>query len=70
VSLLEAIAAFESRLGRTLRVEYSERNRVGDHICYISDMRRLEADYPGWRQEYTLERTLDEIVAAVTAPAA
>ena len=70
VSLLEAIAAFESRLGRRLRVEYSERNRVGDHICYISDLRRLEADYPGWRQEYTLERTLDEIVAAITAPAA
>jgi CDP-paratose 2-epimerase len=65
VSMIEAIAAFEARLGRRLRVEYSDHNRVGDHICYISDLRRIESDYPGWRQEYTLERTLDEIAAAV-----
>jgi CDP-paratose 2-epimerase len=69
VSLLEAIAAFELRLERKLPVEYSDRNRVGDHICYISDLRRIEADYPGWRQEYTLERTLDEIAAAVRSSA-
>lgn len=70
VSMLEAIAAFESRLGRRLQVEYSDQNRVGDHICYISDLRRIEADYPGWRQEYTLEQTLDEIAAAVRTSAA
>jgi CDP-paratose 2-epimerase len=70
VSVLEAIRAFEARLGRRLAVEYTDQNRVGDHICYISDLRRIEADYPGWRQEYTLERTLDEIAAAARAHAA
>ena len=70
VSMREAIAAFEVRLGCRLRVEYSDQNRVGDHICYISDLRRIESDYPGWRQEYTLERTLDEIAAAVRATVA
>jgi CDP-paratose 2-epimerase len=70
VSMLEAIAGFESRLGRRLPVEYSDQNRVGDHICYISDLRRIEADYPAWRQEYTLAQTMDEIAAAVRTSAA
>jgi CDP-paratose 2-epimerase len=34
---------------------------VGDHICYISDLRRIEADYPEWRQEYTLDRIFAEL---------
>jgi CDP-paratose 2-epimerase len=38
-----------------------DQNRMGDHICYISDLRRIHADYPEWRQEYTLDRTFAEI---------
>lgn len=48
VSILEAIAQFEDLMDRKLQVEYMETNRVGDHICYISDLRRLKADYPQW----------------------
>ena len=70
VSMLEAIAGFELRLDRKLNVEYLDQNRIGDHICYISDLRRIEADYPSWRQEYTLDRTLDEIAASVRSGAA
>jgi CDP-paratose 2-epimerase len=67
VSMLEAIARFEELIGRPLTVEYVEQNRVGDHICYISDLRRLKADYPSWERT----RSLDDIVRELTAaPAA
>ena len=55
VSILEAIARFEEFMGKKLQVEYVERNRVGDHICYISDLRRLKADYPQWEITRSLE---------------
>jgi CDP-paratose 2-epimerase len=61
VSMREAIARFEALIGKPLSVEYVEQNRVGDHICYISDLRRIHVDYPEWRQEYTLERTFEEL---------
>src|SRR3954454_6076249 len=41
ISVLEAIAKFEDIFGRNLPVEYVDQNRAGDHICYISDLRRL-----------------------------
>ena len=57
ISVNEAIVRFEQLTGETLCVEYSETNRIGDHICYISDLRRIYNDYPGWR----ISRTLDDI---------
>ena len=59
VSVMEAIAAFEGALGRRLKTEYVEQARRGDHICYISDLRRFKHDYPEW----TVTRSLDEIIA-------
>ncbi len=59
VSILEAIGRLEVLLDNRLQVEYVDTPRRGDHICYISDLRRLEADYPGWR----VTRPLDEIFA-------
>jgi CDP-paratose 2-epimerase len=48
VSMLEAISRFEELFGRSLEWEYMEQPRRGDHICYISDLRRFRADYPSW----------------------
>jgi CDP-paratose 2-epimerase len=63
VSILEAIARFEELMGKKLRVEYIDQHRVGDHICYISDLRRLKRDYPGW----DLTRSLDDILSELAA---
>ncbi len=63
VSMMEAIARFEGLIGKKLKVEYLEQNRVGDHICYISDLSRIHADYPNWRQQYTIERVFEELSA-------
>ena len=43
---------------------YVEQNRVGDHICYYSDLRKMQAHYPGWQLTKSLEATIAEIVEA------
>src|SRR5208337_4027344 len=48
ISVQEAIVHFEELIGMKLKTEYIEKNRLGDHICYISDLRRIQTDYPEW----------------------
>lgn len=62
VSILEAITRVEKLTGRRMSWRYAERNRVGDHICYISDLRKLQAHFPGWRITRPLDGLLAEMV--------
>jgi len=45
ISIKEAIARMEDLTGKRLQAEYVESSRMGDHICYISDLRWLQRDY-------------------------
>jgi CDP-paratose 2-epimerase len=63
VSMLEAIARFEALFGTSLAVEHVAEARRGDHICYISDLRRFQTDYPQWR----ISRSIDDIFAELAA---
>ena len=58
-SVLECFALVEELSGVRPQWDYSETNRRGDHICYISDLRKLKRDFPGWG----LTRFLRDIVA-------
>jgi CDP-paratose 2-epimerase len=60
-SMIEAIALCEEIAGRKLTWTYSETNRIGDHIWYVSDTRRFQAHYPAWRQRYDLRALLVDI---------
>jgi len=60
-SVLEAIDALEELLGRKLNAEYVDENRRGDHICYISDLGRFRADYPGWELSISLEEIYEQL---------
>jgi CDP-paratose 2-epimerase len=62
-SMIEAITLCEEIAGKELGWTYTERNRIGDHIWYISDIRKFRSHYPGWRQEYDLRALLDDIYA-------
>ncbi len=64
VSILEAIDRLERMTGRKLNWVYHDQNRMGDHICYISDLRKLRAHYPNWTITRSLDSTLEEIVEA------
>ena len=71
VSMLEAITRFEELFERRLEREYVEEPRRGDHICYISDLRRFRSDYPEWELTIPLdeifESFLDRAPAAASA---
>ncbi len=60
-SMLEAIAICEEIAGKQLNWTYTDTNRIGDHIWYVSDTRKFKAHYPEWRQEYNLRQLLDDI---------
>jgi CDP-paratose 2-epimerase len=61
LSILETVDALQS-MGYPLTYEYKDESRKGDHICYISDLSKLNSHFPGWKLEYDLPRILDEIV--------
>lgn len=67
ISMIEAINEIERRTGRTLEREYVDEARIGDHICYISDMSKFCAHYPDWAIEHPLESVLDEMVEVMSA---
>ncbi|MBL1173940.1 NAD-dependent epimerase/dehydratase family protein [Pantanalinema sp. GBBB05] len=66
-SMLEAIAVCEELAGRKLQYTYAEDNRSGDHIWYISDVRKFQAHYPDWQYQYDLQTILKDIYLAQTA---
>jgi CDP-paratose 2-epimerase len=63
-SMLEAISICEELTGKKLNSEYVDDNRSGDHIWYISDVRKFQAHYPKWKYKYELKDTLQEIYNA------
>jgi CDP-paratose 2-epimerase len=40
---------------------YQETNRIGDHIWYVSDVRKFQSHYPDWTWKYDLEQTLQQM---------
>lgn len=60
-SMLEAIALCENIVGKKVNREYAEANRSGDHVWWISDVRKFQSHYPDWRYRYGLRETLEEI---------
>jgi CDP-paratose 2-epimerase len=63
-SMLEAIRQAEELCGRELNYTLSDEARSGDHIWWISDVRRFQRDYPGWDYRYDMKRIMEEIVEA------
>ncbi len=65
-SMLEAIDLCQEISGRQLDWTYVEDNRIGDHIWWVSDVRRFQSHYPTWTYRYSLRGILEEIHAACT----
>ncbi len=63
-SILEAFALAERYSGQKQVYRYAEEPRIGDHICYYSDLRKVRAHYPGWDITVSLEETIRQIVEA------
>jgi CDP-paratose 2-epimerase len=63
-SIIEAFSKVESISGKTMQFDYIDRNREGDHICYISDLRKMKQHYPLWGITKSLDDILVEICTA------
>lgn len=48
ISILEAFKLIESISGKPMRYEYLDQPRIGDHICYISNLEKMKKHYPSW----------------------
>lgn len=63
-SILEAFSLISEISGIEMKWKYDETNRIGDHICYYSDLRKMKAHYPNWRISRSLKDTFSEIYNA------
>jgi len=62
ISMLEAIAKTEAMTGKKLDWKYVDQNRIGDHICYISDLRKFQSHYPNWKITVGLDEIFRQII--------
>ena len=63
-SILEAFKITEKYTGEPQQFEYIDQNRIGDHICYYSDLRKMKSHYPNWNITKSLEDCISEITKA------
>jgi len=63
-SVVEAIQIIKDLSRAQVNFELSDEARSGDHIWWISDVRKFQQDYPEWSYKYSLNRILQEIVEA------
>src|ERR1700722_4016005 len=63
-SIFEAFRTVEQITGKKQRFNYIEQARSGDHICYYSDLRKIQSHFPGWKISKPLSTIFEEIVAS------
>jgi CDP-paratose 2-epimerase len=63
-SVLEAIHSLQEMTGKEMKYEVLDQARSGDHIWWISDVRRFQKDFPHWAFRYDLKSILSEIIEA------
>jgi CDP-paratose 2-epimerase len=61
-SVVECISALEGLTGKKLRTKYVEKNRRGDHICYISNLNKLKSHFPNWNVTVSLEKIFEGLL--------
>lgn len=61
ISMLEAIAKIEKITKKKASYEYADKNRIGDHVWYISDVSKFKKHYPRWKFKYNIDDILEEL---------
>jgi len=66
ISILESFDLVRELSGREIKWTYHEANRIGDHICYVSNLAKLKSHFPQWSITKSLEDIFQEIIASVS----
>ena len=61
-SVIEAINYIKEKKNLKIVINYIKKNRVGDHIWYISNCSKFKRHYPNWQQKYNTKKILDELI--------
>ena len=69
-SILEAFERAAALSGKKMSYDYLDKNREGDHICYISDLTKMRTHYPNWDLTKSLDDIFSEIYEVSTGKAA
>ena len=61
-SILEAIKMIEIKTRKKMLFKFTKKNRVGDHIWYISNLQKFKKAYPKWRMSHNLDKIVSDII--------
>ena len=61
-SILEAINIIEKITKLKIKIKYDNKNRIGDHIWYVSDLKKFKKDFPNWKQKYNSFKIIKELI--------
>ena len=64
-SVLEALRIVEDLTGSKIKKKYLSKNRMGDHIWYISNTEKFKKHYPQWKQKYTTVNIIEELIESL-----
>ena len=62
-SILEAIKMIEEISGKKSKYKILNKNRIGDHIWWISDNSEFKKDYPRWKIKIKLKKSLEKMIS-------
>lgn len=63
-SILEAFQLTEEVTGKKQIFSYVDQARIGDHICYYSDLRKMRWHYSSWNITQSLQTIIQQIAGA------
>ena len=63
-SIIQAINTIYNLTCISIKKDLKKQNRVGDHIWYISNMKKFKNHYPKWKQIYSSEKIIDELLSS------
>jgi CDP-paratose 2-epimerase len=61
-SIIEALSIVEKISNTKIKKKILKKNRIGDHIWYVSNMKKFKKDYPKWKQKYSTKKIIEELV--------
>ncbi len=61
-SVIEALNIVENIAKIKIKKKILKQNRVGDHIWYISSMKKFKKHYPNWKQKYSTNNIINELI--------
>ncbi len=62
-SIIEALNLVEQISSIKIKKKIFKQNRVGDHIWYVSNMKKFRSHYPKWKQKYSTKKIINELVS-------